>query len=168
MDIYSVWRFLRCLILMCGLVMIAKTDLKERIIPNRMLVAMLTLRSILLLQECVSSSDTWTHILLSSVWGALSGGGFFLICCMISKGGVGAGDVKLFATIGYYLGGRVWDSILFSLSLASVWSLYLLLHGKGKWEKGIPLAPFALAGTTLAMLLETGGKDEIFYFLLHR
>ena len=47
-------------------------------------------------------------------------------------------------------------------------SLCLFLRGKGRWKKKIPLAPFVLAGTALAMLLETGGQDEIFYFLLYR
>ena len=168
MDMYSVWEFPRFLVLLCGLVMIARADLKERIIPNQMIMVLLAIRSILLLQECVLSSDTWGHIVLPAVWGTLSGGGFFLICREISRGGVGAGDVKLFATIGYYLGGRVWNSILCSLFLASVWSLCLFLRGKGRWKKKIPLAPFVLAGTALAMLLETGGQDEIFYFLLYR
>lgn len=46
MDMYSVWEFPRFLILLCGLVMIAKADLKERIIPNQMIMVLLAIRSI--------------------------------------------------------------------------------------------------------------------------
>lgn len=152
----SVLKILRYLAVLCGLVFIAGYDRRERRIPNRMLAVLLAARGILLAVECTAASSLWEG-LRPSVLGGLLGGGFFLFCHMISRKGIGAGDVKLMAVVGFYMGDRIWDAAVISLILAAVWSIGLLLRKRKGWKQEIPFAPFVLAGTASAILLEVGG-----------
>ena len=93
-------------------------------------------------------------ILISSVFGALIGGGIFLLAHFISKGGVGMGDVKLFAVIGFYVGnGSIMAAAFLSVMAGAVYSITMLLFKKIKLKEEIPFAPFIFVGTILTMAL---------------
>ena len=142
----SAWTILRDLVLVCGLIPIAACDWRERRIPNRMLLA----------AECAGASGFRMETLLISAFGGFTAGSVSLFCRLISRGGVGAGDVKLLAVVGVYMGYRAWDAAVISLVLAAVWSICLLLCGKKEWGQGIPFAPFVLVGIILSMFLRGG------------
>ena len=93
-------------------------------------------------------------MLLSIGMGALLGGGMFLLAHFISKGGVGMGDVKLFAVIGCYVGSGSIMSVAFLSALSgAVYSISMLLLKKIKLKEEIPFAPFIFVGTMLTMVL---------------
>ena len=152
----SAWTILRDLVLVCGLIPIAACDWRERRIPNRILVVLLAVRGMLLAAECAGASGFRMETLLVSAFGGFTAGSVSLFCRLISRGGVGAGDVKLLAVVGVYMGYRAWDAAVISLVLAAVWSICLLLCGKKEWGQGIPFAPFVLAGIILSMFLRGG------------
>ena len=70
------------------------------------------------------------------------------------KGGLGMGDVKLAAVLGWYLGGAlIWFDLVISLSLAAIYSIVQLIRKKLNMKDSIPLAPFFSVGTVLILLL---------------
>ncbi len=74
-------------------------------------------------------------------------GGFFLLVSVVSRGGMGLGDVKLAASFGANLGLRVGITSLFvSVVLgAAVGIALILLRKKGRKDK-IPFGPFMVIG----------------------
>lgn len=151
---YSVWKILRYLILFAALFLIAWIDHDSKRIPNKILKALMVIRGILFIPEWLTYPGLGTAMLLSIGMGALLGGGMFLMAHFISKGGVGMGDVKLFAVIGCYVGSGSIMSVAFLSALSgAVYSISMLLLKKIKLKEEIPFAPFIFVGTMLTMVL---------------
>ena len=78
----------------------------------------------------------------------------FLLADVISKGGIGMGDIKLFAVVGSYMGsGSILAVIFLTVMASAAYSAVMLLFKKVKWKEEIPFAPFILVGTVLTMAL---------------
>ncbi len=111
-------------------------DLQHRIIPNRLLAAGFVLGLILFLWH---DPTGWSKRILGV---ALAGGAFFAVA-LATRGGLGGGDVKLAALMGFYLG---WKKGLLSLFLGSLFGaaaglVLMLLQIKGRKDY-IPFGPF--------------------------
>ncbi len=116
---------------------IAAEDLKNRRIPNHLVICMF-------IWGIYSSGMTgeWG----SSVKGALLAGGSMLIFYMAFRRGIGAGDVKLLTVVGFYMGDeRIWELLFVIFLTAAVWGM---LCRKGK---GVPLAVCVFAGACCRM-----------------
>jgi prepilin signal peptidase PulO-like enzyme (type II secretory pathway) len=151
---YSIWKICRYLILVMALFQIAWIDQRSKRIPNKILKILLAVRVMILLPEWLAVPELGMAILISSVFGALIGGGIFLLAHFISKGGVGMGDVKLFAVIGFYVGnGSIMAAAFLSVMAGAVYSITMLLFKKIKLKEEIPFAPFIFVGTILTMAL---------------
>lgn len=151
---YSILKILRYLILYAALFFLAWIDHKQRRIPNKILSRLLALRAILLVAEGAMFPRMALVIVLSSVLGMLLGGGMFLLARFLSKGGVGMGDVKLFAVIGSYVGsGSIMTVTFLTIVISAAYSIVMLAVKKVRWKEEIPFAPFIWTGTMLAMAL---------------
>ena len=151
---YSVLKGIRYLGLVAVLFIIAWIDSKEKRIPNKILLAMLLGRVVLLLVECILYKEYWMTLLMSSAMGFLLAGGMFLLCYILTRGGIGAGDVKLFAVLGMYLGGSAIFSVIFlTVVFAAVFNLINLLRKKTDLKQEIPFAPFVFLGTVAGIFL---------------
>lgn len=151
---YSILKILRYLILYAALFFLAWIDHKQRRIPNKILSRLLALRAILLVAEGAMFPRMALVIALSSVLGMLLGGGMFLLARFLSKGGVGMGDVKLFAVIGSYVGsGSIMTVTFLTIVISAAYSIVMLAVKKVRWKEEIPFAPFIWTGTMLAMAL---------------
>ena len=100
---------------------------------------------------------------LASLLGILLGGAFFYLIALVSRGGMGGGDIKLIAMIGAFLG---WQGALFTIFsgalLGSLVGVTLMLLGrKGRKDK-VPFGPFLSSGAILFMLC---GDDLIQWYL---
>ncbi|SNR86488.1 leader peptidase (prepilin peptidase) / N-methyltransferase [Anaerovirgula multivorans] len=90
---------------------------------------------------------------LNSLLGFLLGGGFFLLIAVISNGGMGGGDIKLIAMLGFWFGWR--DIILISFLsfiIGSVISIALLATKVKSRKDVIPFGPFIGVSTLLVIL----------------
>lgn len=151
---YHIWKICRYLILVMALFLIAWIDLESKRIPNKILKILLAVRGIILIPEWLTFPELGTAMVVSAVSGAVIGGGIFLLAHFISKGGVGMGDVKLFAVIGLYLGsGSIMAAAFLSVMAGAVYSAVMLFLKKIKLKEEIPFAPFILVGTILTMAL---------------
>jgi leader peptidase (prepilin peptidase) / N-methyltransferase len=100
---------------------------------------------------------------LASLLGLLIGGAFFYLIALVSKGGMGGGDIKLIAMIGAFLG---WQGALFTIFsgalLGSLVGVMLMLLGKKGRKDKVPFGPFLSCGAILFMLC---GGDLIHWYL---
>jgi prepilin signal peptidase PulO-like enzyme (type II secretory pathway) len=88
--------------------------------------------------------------------GLLVGGGLLLLFAVVTRGGIGGGDIKLMALLGSALG---WKPALIAFALSQLGGggvlLYLLIIGRAERRNTLPIgALIALIG---AGLLATGG-----------
>ena len=135
------------LVFVTMLAAITLTDLEQRIIPNKILVAGAVL--------CVAiAAPTDPGGLPERAIAAAAAGGILFLAALAYPGGMGLGDVKLAATMGLFLGRAVAPAILFALLAGSAVGIALLLrHGAEARRMAIPFGPFLALGGVIAMLV---------------
>jgi len=148
------WTVIACLMFSILLVVFF-IDLRHMIIPNVLVITI----GVIGLVWTVVTGDYLSHI-----------AGFFvvslllLVIAIISKGGMGMGDVKLMAAAGLLLG---WQNILLALMLAaiigSVVGVTLIAMKIVERKHPIPFGPFLSLGIMVAMLF---GDSIIQWYLL--
>lgn len=145
-------KIVRFLVLIPGLFLIAWIDGHEKRIPNQILLVLFCIRSMLLIIECVIYGEYWTVFLTSSALGVLMAGGMFLFCYMITRGAIGAGDVKLMTIVGYFIGSKfIFGTIFLTVAAAAVYNFIALLLKKVSLKQEVPFGPFVLVGTVLML-----------------
>lgn len=104
------WEFFVSLFFISLLIIITVSDIAYMLIPDKILLFFLIP---LIIGRIISPLTPWWD----SAVGAIVGFGILLLVAMVSKGGMGGGDIKLFFVIGVVLGTV---STLVTLFLASV------------------------------------------------
>ena len=144
-----VW-VLKLLIIFELLIPIGLMDAKFMKIPNKVLLVGLVFFVGFFLVDLLVLKQEFVPLLKATVLGLLLGGGIFLLTGLISRSGMGGGDIKLFALLGLMMTWYgVFNVIFFSILLVVIYSLFLLATKKIKKETRLPMGPF----TTLAMIL---------------
>jgi leader peptidase (prepilin peptidase)/N-methyltransferase len=79
----------------------------------------------------------------------------YLILAVLSRGGLGLGDVKLAAVLGFALGYLGWSAVavglLVPLLINGFWALFLLVTGRARRGTALPFGPALLMGALLAV-----------------
>ena len=126
------------------LVIITVSDLAYMLIPDKVLLFFTALFVVL-----VPFVDTMN--IVDSLFGAAVGFGILLMIALLSKGGMGGGDIKLFAVIGFALGVKhVVLSLFFAVTYGSVLGILLIMTGVVKRKQPIPFGPFIALGALTA------------------
>jgi leader peptidase (prepilin peptidase)/N-methyltransferase len=136
------------LVFVAMLAVVTVTDLRERRIPNRVLIAALAagLPPLIL-------ADPGT--LPGRLGAALAAGGVFLCIALVRPGAFGLGDVKLIGAMGLFLGEGVLGAVLVGLLAGALFGLALFAReGRLAAKRTIPLAPFLAFGGLLALLVQ--------------
>ncbi|MEU9132304.1 A24 family peptidase [Kitasatospora sp. NPDC048540] len=93
-------------------------------------------------------------VLLRCLFAALVLGGGYLLLALVAP--VGLGDVKLAPTLGALLGWYGWSAVaggfVLTFLAAAVWAVALLVSGRAGRGDDLPLGPWMLLGTLLAVL----------------
>jgi leader peptidase (prepilin peptidase)/N-methyltransferase len=137
--------FAVAVVLLAALIAITGIDLQHQLIPDA-----ITLPGILvgLLLNLATGRISWVE----SVIGILVGGGLFVAIILVSRGGMGGGDLKLGAMLGAFLG---WKALLFALFVAivlgGVVGTVLLVTGLRGRKDPVPFGPFLAAGGAMAL-----------------
>ena len=153
MESLSVPEEILLLILLWGMAVLTITDRARKLIPNRFLLLLLLLWTVVVCLTIILDINTGMEIALRSVAGALISGAVFFLCYFLSRKQLGAGDVKLSFVMGLYLGGeRILAALLYGVLLCCAVSLVLLLLKKITTKDGVPLAPFLYIGVLLVLL----------------
>jgi prepilin signal peptidase PulO-like enzyme (type II secretory pathway) len=128
------------------LAVVTVTDLRHRLIPNRVLSTAVVLGLPLLALADLGS-------LPGRIAAGLAAGGTFLAVALVRPGGFGLGDVKLIAAMGLFLDGAVLAAALVALLAGSLFGLALCVrHGSTAAEQTIAFAPFLALGGLVALL----------------
>lgn len=125
-------------------------DLYVHKIPNSLLLVGMAARIIILILLCVRDWEYASRYIADSFFGVIIWLLLMLFISMISKQGVGYGDVKIFAYLGFTIGILETYYVLFYSSLlAALCSAYILLRKIGDRKKKIPFGPFICGGFLL-------------------
>lgn len=144
-------------ILLCELIIIfgyiaSVSDINTKKIPNILVLSMLIAWTIAVIPKLIFDTDTAVEVLKNSVLGLLVGGGLFLLVYLISRKGMGGGDVKFMAVTGLYIGFTgILSAMLYGSVLAALVGLVLLLAKKIGRKGTIPLAPFLYTGILITV-----------------
>lgn len=145
---------IKLLALIALLLPTAVVDLRTQKIPNSFLLSSLVIWAALTVIEVIfDPADAVSTLIDSFIAGAIIGA-FFLVLLLVSRNGIGMGDVKLFAVIGLYQG--VWgavSSVFASMLVSFVVAIVLLIARKKGKKDAMPFAPCIFAGTFISIVL---------------
>lgn len=123
------------------LIIVVISDINYMIIPDKVL---LFFAFLFIFERIFIPFLPWWN----AIFGAIIGFSLLLIIAMISKGGMGGGDIKLFAILGFVLG---WKLVLLAFFMSTFFGAIFggigLLLKKVERGKPIPFAPFIALGT---------------------
>jgi leader peptidase (prepilin peptidase)/N-methyltransferase len=135
------------LVFVTMLAAITLTDLEQRIIPNKILLA----GAILCL--AIAAATDPGGLPERGIAAAAAGGLLFLVV-LAYPAGMGLGDVKLTATMGLFLGRAVAPAVLVALLVGSVVGLAMIArHGSQARKMAIPFGPFLALGGVAGLLV---------------
>lgn len=148
----SLWTCLKRMALLSVLWPLAYIDYTTYRIPNSFILQGLACRAAILPFEIFYAASSLRETLLSEV---LAAGVLLLasvLCLLLKRNSIGAGDMKLFLVMGLLLGmDAMWGAVFLSLIASFIASVYLLITKK-KTRKGvIPFGPALAVGTYLSM-----------------
>ncbi len=138
------------------LVIIFVSDIVYMVIPDKVLLFFLP---ILIAERLVVPLSPWWDSFLGAAAGFL----LLFAIAVISKGGMGGGDIKLYFLIGIVLGFKLTLLSFFLATLAgAIYGFGGMLIGKYKKRQPVPFGPFIAAGAILAYFY--GDKIINWYF----
>lgn len=134
------------LVFVFTLLAVTLTDLERRVIPNKILLAAAIAGVVIAAIGDPSS-------LPERVLAAVAAGGVLFLVVLAYPRGMGLGDVKLTALMGFYLGRNVAPAILVALLLGSIFGLAMIArHGAAARKQAIPFGPFLAVGGIVGLL----------------
>jgi len=127
------------------LITAAYIDHKHKIIPDKLtlIIALLGIINLIL-----NFKNCKIYIASAAITFAV-----FLFLAMITDGGIGGGDIKLFTALALIFGAEVLLIIAGTFTLAAVISMMKILTKKADLKESIALAPYICAGTVLYMFM---------------
>ncbi len=135
------------ILILLGFLAIALIDLDTFVISDPICIV-IALLGVGLLTASGQTSRVPKHLIAGMV-----GGCFVLTIILLSRGGMGFGDVKLAATMGIILGLRDLGVALFlGIVLGAAAALLLLLTRRKGRGDAMPFGPFLAAGAIVTML----------------
>ena len=153
------WRFgfgwhMPVLFAFCSaMIVITFIDLDFQIIPDTITLPGIPIG---LIAASLVLPDPFDRSLLLGLGGAIiglfTGGAIFYVIAVLSRGGMGGGDIKMMAMVGSFMG---WKSTLLttfagSLLGSCVGIFLMVVKGKGRKTK-VPFGPFLAAGALISL-----------------
>ena len=145
--------------LLWGLALLAAAavaDVRERRVPNRLLLLGLAGRGALYAAELLTGPEEFGAVLLGDLAQAGAAVAVLALAAAASRGALGFGDVKLMGALGLFFG---WlNMILISVMaflFAAIVSIIILISRKKKMNEYIPFGPFIVVASMIPMYLST-------------
>src|SRR5690625_957626 len=147
---FSYWKIglslelITVLIFISMLIILLVSDLTYMLIPNKILLFFLPL---LIIMRIISPLTPWYDAIIGAVVGYV----VLALIIILSKGGMGGGDMKLFGVIGIIIG---WKGTLLTLFLASLLGLFvggtMILFKKQAKKEPIPFGPYIIVAAIIS------------------
>lgn len=154
------WETLFGVLFVSLLAIITVADLAYRLIPNRVLLPFFLLFLVGRFFWPYGDASYAGHLI-----GMAAGFLLFFLLALITRGGVGGGDVKLFAVIGMFLSPPLLILTVFlSSAFGALYGLALLVSKRATRKSMIPFGPFIALGAVTAYLY---GSDINWYLAVY-
>lgn len=151
---YSFISLYKYIILISLVFLSALIDAKKQIIPNLIVLVLLVVVILFDLYQVVLNIDNAMVFSLSFLLGGCIAFIIFFISMLISRGGIGAGDVKLLTVIGLSVGiATILDILFYILLSCFIFSIVMLILRKVKLKDSIPMAPFIYIGLVIYFVI---------------
>lgn len=148
------------LLLVSMLMIILVSDIKYMVIPNKVLLFFLPLYIII---RFIHPLEPWW----SSIIGAIIGFLLLAIIIVASRGGMGAGDMKLFGVLGIVLGlDKVLLAFFLSCIIGAVIGMLLLLFKIIDSKQPVPFGPYIVLAALVTYFYGDSLINWYFNFLL--
>ncbi len=143
------------------LIVVTMIDFDHQVIPDSLVLIIAALGLIYRLFICLPRFGL--SALLDGAAGFLLGGALFLLIAVVSRGGMGGGDIKLTAALGLWFGWKLLLLMVFLsfVSGALVSAVLLLTHLRGR-KDAVPFGPFLAFAAYLVSLC---GNELIQWYL---
>jgi len=153
------WELITALLLISMLMIIFVSDMTYMLIPNKVLLFFLPLFIII---RAIQPLEPW--------WSSITGGvvAFVLIALIIlvSRGGMGAGDMKLFGLLGIILGlGKVLLTFFLASLFGAIFGIILLLCKIIERKQPIPFGPYIIVATIISYFFGDLMMEWYFMFI---
>jgi leader peptidase (prepilin peptidase) / N-methyltransferase len=150
------WMLALGLVLCLVLVVITLTDLEQRIIPNKVVLAG-SIAAVALV--AIGNPDSLVEHAASA---AIAGGLLFLLALAYPRG-MGMGDAKLVGMMGLFLGRAVAPATLIGFLLGALVGIVMIArHGANARKRTIPFGPFLAVGGVIGLWI---GDDMVQWYL---
>ena len=156
------YEFLFYITLATLLITVTFTDLEKGTIPNAVILTGAIAgfcMSLIFWPACVPPSWTgWPLNITNSLIAFLAGGGIMIFWAvtgklLFKKESIGAGDIKLVAMIGIFLGLQNTLLALFlSFLIATIAGISMILLKKAQMDSRLPFAPFLASGALISLV----------------
>lgn len=134
--------------------MVVTTDLELSVIPNVFVLVLLLGRLIFFIVEFFVPGIDAVRVIINNFLVALIVGIFLFIMSRLTRGGLGAGDIKLFSSIAFLCGlNAVVFTLIFALLATALFSIILLILKKKQMRDSFPMGPFIGLGCGLTVIL---------------
>lgn len=129
----------------CVLIVISIIDIKTRKIPNRLCILICVLKLAEFLRGEISVID--------GLKGAASIGGVILVIALVSKDGIGGGDIKLMLAGGFFLESeRMLATVIIGMGLAGIAGLIMMIAKVKDRRDTLALGPFLSIGMAISLV----------------
>lgn len=143
----SIFEVLRAVAAVLGLFYPAVIDGKFHLIPNRYLLGFLVITVLLLGVEAIADFSEFRFTIVLNLLGSVVCGGIFLLTNLLSRNGLGMGDVKLVFLLGLLLGlDDTLAGLLWTFVFSVITGIVLMISKKAKLKTKIALGPFFFLG----------------------
>lgn len=153
MDIRTVLVILTHLALLGIGVLLIVIDARTHRLPNRIVLPTLAAVMLLGLLDAIASGETGR--LVGAALGMLILGAFYAMLRLISRAGMGGGDVKLAAVIGFVLGWHGWQALAVGAAsafvLGALYALVLMALRRASGSTRIAFGPWMILGALLGV-----------------
>lgn len=130
-------------------------DWKLHIIPNNIVLSLFFSDVVLLLIDFFVYRDSVGTTLLVKIISLVFNLVLFYVLARLTREGIGMGDVKIIAVLGWILGlSTTLIVVLFALLMCTVVSVFLLMRKKKNKNDTVPFGPFLFLGYILMLLLK--------------
>lgn len=139
-------------VIACRLVVI---DIRTHRLPNRIVLPTLAALVVVGGVDAMVSGDSTAMI--RATWGMLILGGFYAALRLLSREGMGGGDVKLAAVIGLILGWHSWQALAVGAAsafvLGALFAVSLMMLRRADGSTRIAFGPWMILGALLGIVM---------------
>lgn len=159
------WHLIFIFAFLSAMIVITFIDAEHQIIPDAITLPGMViglLAGTFLMPDPISTDISIVGF-KNSILGLLIGGGIFYLIAVVSRGGMGGGDIKMMAMVGAFLGWKSVFLITFIGSMiGSIFGIILMIFkGKGRKTK-IAFGPFLAIGAIITLFK---GREILGWYL---